>query len=616
MEAAPRQPYRTGSKGDPDSMPKDSSASPHSISRQLEFRNRIVEVFLSTPDEGMYTEVLKILLEATDSPYGVLGYLTEEGDLVLPTLTRTVWNECQVEDKQFIFQPAAWGGSTWGRSLREGVTFIVEEPSSSTPAGHIRIRRHISMPLVHHGRVVGVTMVANKSVPYSEDDVEVLGALCNAFAPVLDARLQAEWRQAARERSDAVKTQLEAQLRQAQKLEAIGRLAGGTAHDFNNQLTVILGFADLVAQSLGDAHPLTQDVGEIIKAATSAAGLTRHLLAFSRRQVLRPVVVQINSLICDLEKMLRRLVEEDIELHLFLDSSLWLVKADPNEIQQVLMNLVVNARDAMPHGGRISVETANVDIEAGYSSTRLNARPGSYVRIAVTDTGLGMDEDTQAHAFEPFYTTKEVGKGTGLGLSTVYGIVTQSGGFVEFESALNRGTTFRVHLPRVVAGRAVEVATVAPPIRVGGGEAVLLVEDDEAVRKFACRALAAAGFQVLTAANAGEAVLLAEEADKRPDIMVTDVVMPGTSGRKLAERMARIRPEMKVLLMSGYEDHEDVHGIGGDDFQQPFLKKPFLSGDLVRKVRETLDTKVARAANGEVVGVPVVASAASERTTN
>ncbi len=380
--------------------------------------------------------------------------------------------------------------------------------------------------------------------------------------------------------------EIEEQLRMSQKMEAIGRLAGGVAHDFNNLLMVILSYTDFAMEALRDDDPVRADVDEARKASMRAVGLTRQLLAFSRKQVLRPEVLDLNTLIGGLEKMLRRLLGEDVDLAFVPGSGLGATKADAGQIEQVLMNLVVNARDAMPNGGSLHIATCNADLDDDFASMHLGMRPGAYVKITVTDTGTGMSEATQAHIFEPFFTTKPAGKGTGLGLATVYGIVKQSGGGIWVQSEPGCGTTFDLFLPREGTSRVVEVGAVArKPNR--GTETILLVEDEEAVRRLTQRILVAAGYHVVAAASGAEALKVSADHPGRIDLLLSDVVMPGMNGRELWERLRKLRSELKVLYMSGYTDDvlEDRGAIGPDTH---LVGKPFSSDVLLRQVRVTL----------------------------
>jgi len=386
---------------------------------------------------------------------------------------------------------------------------------------------------------------------------------------------------------------LQEQLRLAQRMEAVGRLAGGVAHDFNNVLTIIQGHVQILGEDLGPDHPSRSDVEEIRKAAEHARTLTAQLLAFSRQQVLRPRVLDLNAVVSDIDRMLGRLIGEDIELVLDLDPGLGRIRADAGQIEQVLFNLAVNARDAMPHGGRLTLRTRNAEIDERFASrfTYL-VRTGPYVRLDVCDTGIGMDERTQAHVFEPFFTTKAVGKGTGLGLSTVYGIVKQSGGYIWVESEVGKGTTLHLWFPRVEAPLDEEETGDHPaPASVEGRadacETILVVEDDAAVRSLIRKVLGRYGYRVLEAVNGRDAIDTAERYDGHIDLVVSDLVMPEMGGRELAARIARVRPDARLLLMSGYTE-DAVMRADVFDPDTAFIQKPFSPDEFARKVREVL----------------------------
>jgi two-component system, cell cycle sensor histidine kinase and response regulator CckA len=381
---------------------------------------------------------------------------------------------------------------------------------------------------------------------------------------------------------------LEEQLRQAQKMDAVGRLAGGVAHDFNNLLSVILSYACMAIEDLKAGDPLRADLQEIEAAAQRAAELTRQLLAFSRQQVLEQRVVDLDEVVSGMTSMLGRLLGEDVVLTVTADHELGRVIADRGQIEQVVMNLAVNARDALPDGGKLTVALRNVDLDASYAQAHPGVAPGAYVMLAVTDTGVGMDAATAARIFEPFYTTKETGKGTGLGLATVFGIVQQSQGHVVVHSEPGQGATFEVYLPRtdLEADRA-EPRRAAAPLR--GSETILLVEDEEKVRIVACAILRRNGYHVLDASNAGEAFLVSKDFDGAIQLLLTDVVMPRMNGQKLAELLAPARPDMQLLFASGYTDDAVVRN--GVEAGVAFVQKPFTPDVLLRKVREVLDAR-------------------------
>jgi two-component system, cell cycle sensor histidine kinase and response regulator CckA len=470
-----------------------------------------------------------------------IGRIAEER---LPHITNDVQHDPRVSDK-------AW-------AEREGMIAF---------AGY---------PLLVTDKLVGVVaMFARHKL--AEDTLDALASIADIISQSIE-----------RKHAEEALRKSEEQLRQAQKMEAVGRLAGGIAHDFNNLLTVITGYSQLTLRSLHAEDPLRDNIEEIKKAGDRAAALTRQLLTFSRKQVLQPKVLDLNAVVSEIEKMLRRLIGEDIELRTALQPELGHIKADPGQIEQVLMNLAVNARDAMPNGGKLTIETQNVSVDEDFVKQHIAVIPGSYVMLAVSDTGIGMNEETQQRIFEPFFTTKELGQGTGLGLSTVYGIVQQSGGGLWVYSEVGRGTTFKVYLPRVDEEAQVYKPGLPAPEALSGKETILLAEDEEIVRNLVREVLKSHGYKVLEAANGGAALLLCERHQGPIHLMITDVIMPEMSGRELTDRLAGLRPEMKVLYMSGYTDNAIAdHGVL--EAGKNFIQKPFSPDALVGKVREVLD---------------------------
>ncbi|MEO8799752.1 MAG: response regulator [Polyangiaceae bacterium] len=386
------------------------------------------------------------------------------------------------------------------------------------------------------------------------------------------------------------------QLRQAQKMEAVGRLAGGVAHDFNNALSVILSYGDLMLLDLGPNDPMREDVEEIRKAGRRAADLTRQLLIFSRQQVLEPKILNLNDVLSSMDQMLKRLVGEDVDLSLRAGDDLATIKADPSNIEQAVMNLVVNARDAMPIGGKLVIETANIDLDSSYELQQVVSKAGPHVMLSITDSGIGMDASVQAHIFEPFFTTKPKDKGTGLGLSTVFGIAHQSGGGVSVHSAPGQGTTFKVYFPRVDE-RERTARTALPTATTRGSETILLVEDDEPLRNVARDILVREGYDVCVARGANEALALCEKKVGIFDLVITDVVMPQMSGPELAKLIAKGWPETTVLFMSGYTDDSVMrHGVLEGEIA--YLQKPITPLTLANKVRELLDEPDRRKRSG------------------
>ena len=550
--------------------------------QRLSFKNRIAHIFLTVPDEEMYGEVLHAVLEVAESRAGIFGYINEKGAWVCPSLTRDIWDKCRISDKDIEFPREQWGG-IWGKAMVEKKPLYSNKPFR-VPEGHISILRALDMPIVHQGKLIGNLLVGNKKTDYTQKDKELLETISEYIAPVLHARLQ-------RDTKEREKNNLEAQLRQAQKMEAIGVLAGGVAHDFNNLLTGIIGNADLALMDLGRNTCGCQYIEEIRKAGQRAASLTRQLLAFSRKELIRPEILDLKEVTMNLEKMLRRLIGEDIELVTAYAPDPWLVEADPGQMEQVILNLSVNARDAMPKGGKLTIETANVELDEKYFREHgVESKAGPYVMLAVTDSGIGMDKDIQARIFEPFFTTKERGRGTGLGLSTVYGIVKQNNGYILVYSEPEKGTTFKIYLPRADTDIKGEEEEQSPRPPLGGSETILVVDDDEMLHNMAKKMLEGYGYRVLTARDGKTAMEISGSYDGPIHLLLTDVVMPRMSGREMAIQLQSRVPEIKVLYMSGYPDNTIAHhGVLEKDVE--FIQKPFTREGLAGRVRKVLDKK-------------------------
>ena len=451
----------------------------------------------------------------------------------------------------------------------------------------------IAVPLRAHGRVVGAAVMyrTSRGRPYTEDDLRLLEDLMrHAALAIANSRLlrATELELCERRKTEEALRRTEEELRQAQKMDAVGRLAGGVAHDFNNLLSVILSTCALLLEDLEPGARMRGDIDEIRQAGERAADLTRQLLAFSRRQVIEPRILRLDEVVAGMESMIRRIVGDDVVLRIVRGRDLGRIKADRGHLEQVILNLVVNARDAMPGGGTVIVETARVELDGAYAERHIGISPGPHAMLAVSDTGVGMDRSTLQRIFEPFFTTKQAGKGTGLGLSTVFGIVKQSGGGIWAYSEVGRGSTFKVYLPLSDEPEGIAPVAAAPTETLHGSETILLAEDQEQVRTVARTILERHGYQVLEARDGPEALGLAERHPETIHLLVTDVVMPGMSGRELAERLRPIRPRMNVLYVSGYTEETILHqravapGVA-------FLEKPLVPRALLAKIREVLD---------------------------
>ncbi|OGQ94223.1 MAG: hypothetical protein A2521_05585 [Deltaproteobacteria bacterium RIFOXYD12_FULL_57_12] len=749
--------------------------------RNLAVRNRINEVFLTVPDDQMYADVLDTVLEIMGSPLGVFGYIDETGGVIIPSMTRHFWDQCQVTDKQLVFPRKTWGDSSWSRAILGKKTICKNEKSTRTPKGHIELERHISMPIQHSDEVIGLFLVANKKTAYTERDLEMLETIGSVVAPVLKARLEREkifkelqhektmqagatqvlailnqparqleavhavinlirefsgieavglrlkdgenfpyyqatgfsrefveseaklcardqdggilrdgygkpvlecmcgkvisggtdptksfftkggsfwtnstsdllaaikeedWQTMMRNRcnregyesvaliplrtgagvigllqlndsrrnvfnaetiqfferlaasiavslarrtAEADLLEAEKQLLQAQKMEAVGRLAGGVAHDFNNMLCVIIGYAGMALSSLDPFDPLYKELQEISKAGKRSADLTRQLLTFARKQIINPRVLNLNHSIESLRKMLKRLIGEDVEFVFVPGVDLWHVMMDPSQFDQILANLSVNSRDAIDGVGKITVETSNVVLDDIYCRLNQGFIPGEFVMLSFSDSGHGMDDQVREHIFEPFYTTKEEGKGTGLGLSTVYGIVKQSNGFINVYSEPGKGTTFSIYLPRILRD-VDEISETTNGRSLAGTETVLIVEDEEQILELTRTMLRRLGYNVFTAATPGDACLLVEKYDQPIHLLLTDVIMPTMDGKELQQRIETLRPGIKTIFMSGYTADVIVHrGVLPEGIA--FVQKPFSRETLARKIREVL----------------------------
>ena len=547
--------------------------------RSIKLSSRIANVFLISSRNEVFVDVLDVLLKDLDSRFGYFGYIDEAGDLVCPSMTRDVWDQCQIAEKSVVFPRSVWGG-LWGRSLMKKQTLIANE-KLRIPEGHVALENALATPIVHHDNLIGQFVVANKAEGYDKDDRDLLESVAAQTAPILFA-IQEEARQ------KTAHEKLEEQMRQAQKMESVGRLAGGVAHDFNNMLSVILGNTEIAMEDLAPDDPLHNNLSEIFSAANRSADITRQLLAFARKQTIAPKVLDLNRTIKSMLKMLRRLIGEDIDLAWRPETTVWPVRMDPSQIDQILANLCINARDAIADIGMITIETGKATFDSTYCAEHPGFVAGDFVLLAVSDDGCGMEQETLANLFEPFFTTKDVDKGTGLGLATVYGIVKQNDGFINIYSEPGQGSIFRIYLPRYLAATESPEKKNSDKFNQKGTETILLVEDEPSILKMTRMMLERTGYTVLAAGTPEEAIALAREHAGEIHLLMTDVVMPGMNGRDLARNLLSLYPNLNLLFMSGYTANLIAHhGVLDEGVQ--FIQKPFAKQDLVIKVREVLD---------------------------
>ncbi len=546
---------------------------------ELAIKNQISRVFITSSDHELFKDVLNIVLKALNSKYGIFGYIDEDGVLVCPSITKDIWEECKIQDKGIRFPRKSWTG-IWGKSLVEEKPLYSNEPFE-VPEGHIQITRTLNTPIIHSGDIIGNLLVGNKETDYNKSDVQLMEAIASHLAPLLNARLQ-------RDKQAKKRQCLENQLLQTQKMESVGRLAGGVAHDYNNVLSVIMGFTELAMDEKDLTESLHADLEEILKAAKRATDITRHLLAFARKQTIAPKVLDLNKSVESMIKMLRRLIGEDIDFVWSPGAGLWSIKMDPSQIDQILVNLCVNARDAISGVGKVTIETKTISFDTAYCADHHGFIPGEFVMMAVSDNGCGIEKKILNNIFEPFFTTKDLDKGTGLGLSTVYGIVKQNNGFINVYSEPGIGTTIKIYLARH-KGNAVKIQRGnTEEILAGHGETVLIVEDDPSILKLARQILDRLGYIVLTQDTPEEAIRLAKEYTGKIHLLVTDVIMPEMNGLELANRLQSIYPNLKRIFMSGYTSNAIAHH-GVLDEGVHFIQKPFSKKDLAIIVRKVLD---------------------------
>ena len=551
--------------------------------RSEDITRQLLELYTRAPDlsdRGLYEFVLDKAVELTGSTIGFFHLVSDDQQ----TISLTTWNAQTLKNCKAVYDahyPLSAAGN-WVDCIREKRPVIYNDfPASPNqkglPEGHTPLARFMSVPVMEGDKVRYIFGVGNKTGEYEKNDSDQILLIANELHKILVQRT-------ARKENK----KLEEQLHQAQKMEMVGRLAGGVAHDFNNLLTVISGNVELAQMDLEPGNDLHGYLDEVSAAADRAAELTHQLLAFSRKQIIMPRVINLNHLIENMMKMLKRIIGEDIDLRPLTNRRIGQIKADPGQMEQVIVNMAVNARDAMPQGGTLTIETSELELDGEYCRDHLHVEPGMYAMLAISDNGSGMDEETRKHIFDPFFTTKKEGKGTGLGLSTVYGIIKQHGGNIEVYSESEAGTTFKVYLPLVDEQEEHIRIQAEPVIRQMGIETILLVEDEAIVRRTARRILKRMGYTVLEADNGLAALEAAQKFDGTIDLLLTDVVMPKMNGRQLAQEMQRQYPGIKILFASGYTDNVIAHhGILDEGLN--FIGKPYSTQGLAQRVRSVLD---------------------------
>ena len=548
--------------------------------RELRIWNQIAGIFLSVSDDEIYGEVLEVILKATESKYGIFGYFDEKGNLACPSMTRDVWNQCQVPDKEIIFPREQWGDSIWGRAMVEKKALYFNRPFK-VPEGHIPIINALCVPIIYQGEVIGSFLVGNKETGYDENDKQLLEKISDYMAPVLHARLQ-------RDAQEKDKKRLEIRLRQVEKMEAMGTLSGGIAHDFNNILAAIIGYAEMVKMKLPEDSEVLSDLDQVLKSGIRAKTLVQQILAFSREQELEQKPLQLKYIVKESLKLLMSTLPTDIEIKEDIAKDVGIVNADPTQMQQVIMNLCTNAGHAMQkEGGILSVGLGNVELDDIAAAQYIDLDPGTYLRLTVSDTGSGMTSEVKEHVFEPYFTTKEKGVGTGMGLSIVHGIVKNHNGGITVYSEPEKGSTFHVYLPII---REIEEQ---PEVRekeaiATGHERILLVDDEPALAELGKQMLERFGYEVAVRMSSVDALEMFRSQPDRFDLVITDMTMPKMMGDKLAKKLVEIRPDIPIIICTGYSERmseEKAKRIG----VKALVMKPFTVKDLVNTVRKIID---------------------------
>ena len=550
--------------------------------KELKTRVRISASFHTVPDDEVYAQVMEIILDALDSEIGAFGYIDENEALVFPSMTRDVWDKCDVPDKNIVFPPETWGASIWARSMREKRMLYSNERCKGTPEGHVPIERVVSVPLVNQGEVIGLVMAANKKTDYTREDIHLLESIGNAISPILNARLQ-------RDQQHEKSVVLEGRLRQAQKIEAIGTLAGGIAHDFNNVLGAIIGYSQMAVDVLPPKSEAREDLALVLDAANRATGLVRQILTFSRQGEAERRPIRIHLVVKEALKLLRPSLPMTIEIQEDIDPACRPVLADATQMHQVIMNLSTNAYHAMrERGGVLAVALKPFVVDRTLARSRPDFHEGLYVRLTVSDTGHGIPKQILERIFDPFFTTKEQGEGTGLGLATTHGIVAAHAGAISVYSEPGKGTTFQVYLP-CIEDHVTEKALDEAPIR-GGKERILVVDDEPQLAGLTEKALKRFGYDIVAMTSSVDALAAFRAHPDLFDLIITDQTMPKMTGQQLADEVHAIRPEMPIIITTGFSE-----GLSAEKAEElgfrALLMKPANTRDIAKLVRDVLDGK-------------------------
>jgi two-component system cell cycle sensor histidine kinase/response regulator CckA len=553
--------------------------------RELSANNRIVTAFLTSPDEDVYEAVFRVVLDVLVSPCGFFGYINDRGELVCPAII-SYTGDGRLPADRAVLSPAAWSG-VWRQAIETRQTLSRNGPA--LPEGLQAGQHTLATPILYQGAAIGIFCVADKDGGYNKEEIYLLETIASQVAPVLHARLQAITHEQERQRVEQERAELEEHIRHTQKMEAIGQLAGGIAHDFNNLLQVISGNIEIIKNDIPKTPSVQETLAEIVKASNRATSLVRQLLTFSRRVPMQFQNLNLNDVIGNLLKMLHRILGEDIDLDIQGEADLRYVFADPGQVEQILINLCVNARDAMPNGGSIRIKTSNVFLDEAFCRTQPDAHAGDYVCTSVSDTGVGIPLEAQAHIFEPFFTTKDIGEGTGLGLATVYAISRRHNGFIGMASEPGKGTTMSLYLPVATTTESApeqEKSDVSEEAG-GGSETILLAEDDPQVRELAKKILERAGYRIHIARDGEEAIRVFRMYAGEIDLAILDVIMPKHNGPAVYKAITAERPELPVFFCSGYSYSElEARQLPYKDIR--IIQKPYSRNTLLHAIRRAL----------------------------